>query len=161
MLTIDKQIICDFLSQDGIEGFEADPYLDSAGIPTIGCGTTVYPNGKRVTLQDQAITKNTALDYLWSYVQKDIIGLNRLIIPTLNINQSTAIVSCSYNTGLTNFSGSTLLRLINNGTDDSEVISNAFKMWNKVTVNGKKVVSNGLVNRRELEKNLFLLGDYS
>jgi lysozyme len=155
MLTIDKQTICDFLSQAGIEGFESEPYLDSAGISTIGCGTTVYPNGRRVTLKDVPISRDTALDYLWSYVQKDIIGLNRLIIPTLNINQSTAIISFSYNTGLTNFSGSTLLRLINNGTDDSEVISNAFKMWNKVTVNGKKVVSNGLVNRRDAEISLF------
>ena len=31
-------------------------------------------------------------------------------------------------------------------------------MWNKVTFGGKKVISNGLVNRRERERALFLSG---
>lgn len=34
------------------EGFSAKPYLDSAGIPTIGYGNTYYPGGKKVTMKD-------------------------------------------------------------------------------------------------------------
>ncbi|WP_336716249.1 lysozyme [Chryseobacterium mucoviscidosis] len=50
-------------SQKGInfilsfEGFSAKPYLDSAGIPTIGYGNTYYPGGKKVTMKDLPITK--------------------------------------------------------------------------------------------------------
>ena len=32
------------------EGFRADPYLDAVGVPTIGYGSTYYPDGQRVRL---------------------------------------------------------------------------------------------------------------
>ncbi|WP_265429468.1 lysozyme, partial [Chryseobacterium sp. YIM B08800] len=50
-------------SQKGInlilsfEGFSSKPYLDSAGIPTIGYGNTYYPGGKKVTMKDPSISK--------------------------------------------------------------------------------------------------------
>ncbi|MDR3025476.1 MAG: hypothetical protein LBV25_15800 [Chryseobacterium sp.] len=55
-------------SQKGIslivsfEGFSAKPYLDSAGIPTIGYGNTYYPGGKKVTMKDPAITKEQGVE---------------------------------------------------------------------------------------------------
>ena len=149
MLTINKDKICDFLSQNGIEGFNAEPYLDSAGIPTIGCGTTAYPNGKRVTLKDIPISRDTALDYLWSYVEKGIELLNNLITPTLNEDKTTAILSLSYNIGFTDFKSSTLCKLINNNSTDSIIITNAFMMWNKVRnpITKQLVFSKGLNNK--------------
>ena len=52
------------------EGFRPKPYLCPAGIPTIGYGTTVYPNGRKVTLQDKAITEQVADQYLRIYIQR-------------------------------------------------------------------------------------------
>ena len=42
------------------EGFRAKPYLCPAGVPTIGYGVTVYPDGTKVTLQDPPITQAKA-----------------------------------------------------------------------------------------------------
>ena len=44
------------------EGFSSKPYLCSAKIPTIGYGNTYYPDGKRVTLLDDDITKEKAFE---------------------------------------------------------------------------------------------------
>ena len=44
------------------EGFSATPYLCPAKIPSIGYGNTYYPNGQRVTLLDDNITKKEAFE---------------------------------------------------------------------------------------------------
>jgi len=54
------------ISQGGIdlikkfEGLKLKPYLCSAGVPTIGYGNTFYETGKKVTLNDPAITEKRA-----------------------------------------------------------------------------------------------------
>ena len=40
-----------------MEGFRSAPYKCPAGIPTIGYGATFYPDGKKVTMADKAITE--------------------------------------------------------------------------------------------------------
>ena len=45
------------------EKFKSKPYLDSELVPTIGFGTTFYPDGTRVSLQDPSITKEKGLEY--------------------------------------------------------------------------------------------------
>jgi len=42
------------------EGLKLSPYLDSAGIPTIGYGTISYANEQRVTMSDPTITQDYA-----------------------------------------------------------------------------------------------------
>ena len=42
------------------EGLRLKPYLCSAGVPTIGYGSTFYPSGRKVTMQDKPITQETA-----------------------------------------------------------------------------------------------------
>ena len=39
------------------EGFRAEPYLDAVGVPTIGYGSTYYPDGQRVRLTDPPISE--------------------------------------------------------------------------------------------------------
>ena len=57
-------------SQTGIdfikrfEGLRLKPYLCSSGKPTIGYGSTFYPNGRRVTLLDIPITEGQAENLL-------------------------------------------------------------------------------------------------
>lgn len=132
------------------ESFCAAPYLCSAGVPTIGYGTTVYPNGIKVKLSDQKITQQLAETFLQHHVnaiEKDVLSLVKV---PLTQNQFDALVSFAYNVGLGAFQDSTLLKLLNAG--DIDGASKQLERWNKA--GGK--VSNGLTRRRNAEKALFL-----
>ena len=52
----------DLLKQ--LEGFRSKPYLCSAGLPTIGYGSTRYTNGVRVSLRDPEISEAKAVEML-------------------------------------------------------------------------------------------------
>lgn len=71
----------------------------------------------------------------------------------LTDNQFSALVLLAFNIGIFNFSQSTVLHLILVG--NLSQVPSSFRLWNKVTIEGKKVVSNGLVNRREAEVSLW------
>lgn len=54
------------------EGYTPKPIIPVKGdVPTIGHGTTVYPNGLRVKMNDPAIDRKTALQYLKLHMDKD------------------------------------------------------------------------------------------
>jgi lysozyme len=42
-----------------------------------------------------------------------------------------------------------------NENPNNPAIRERFMRWNKITIDGKKVVSNGLVNRRKAEADLY------
>jgi lysozyme len=133
------------------EGFRAKPYLCSAGVWTIGYGTTYYENGKRVTKNDPAISEARAMQILCYIVEKDkVAGLNRYLNRPVRQHQFDALTSFVYNVGLEAFRTSTMLRLINKG--DMLEAAHQFDRW--VFADGKK--SKGLMNRRKSEKLLFL-----
>lgn len=132
------------------ESFRAAPYLCSAGVPTIGYGTTVYPNGIKVKLSDQKITQQLAESFLQFHVNAIEKDVSRLVKVILSQNQFDALVSFAYNVGVGAFGDSTLLKLLNAG--DIDGTSKQFARWNKA--GGK--VSNGLTRRRNAEKALFL-----
>lgn len=131
------------------EGCELRPYLDPIGIPTIGFGTTIYPNGIRVTMNDKDITKEQALTYLQVHLYGVLKSLNGLVQVSLSDNEAVAIVSLIYNIGIGNFKKSKLLQHINQGVDHVQEID--FTSWNKA---GGKVL-NGLIKRRTKEWELF------
>jgi len=54
------------------ELFRSKPYLDPVGIPTIGYGSTVYENGKAITLKDRAITEKRLQHCLCKNFQADM-----------------------------------------------------------------------------------------
>ncbi|BEV03789.1 lysozyme [Chryseobacterium gambrini] len=129
------------------EGFSAKPYLDSAGIPTIGYGNTYYPGGKKVTMKDLSITKEKGAELFASVLptyEKIVLGKIKI---QLTQNQFDALVSHTYNTG----GSDTLFSLINKKAD-AESIRN----WvtTKYTTAGGKVLA-GLVRRRNAEADLF------
>lgn len=132
------------------EGFRSNPYLDSAGIPTIGFGTIMYPNGLRVTIDDLDITEDQAEQYLSYQILQKTAGVDGMVTGAVNQNQFDALVSFAYNLGLGALRGSTLLRLVNQ--DDFGDASNEFLRW---THAGGMVVS-GLVRRRTAEQQLFI-----
>ncbi|MGE8534098.1 MAG: lysozyme [Chryseobacterium sp.] len=140
-------------SQKGInlivsfEGFSAKPYLDSAGIPTIGHGNTYYPGGKKVTMKDPTITKEKGAELFAAVLPTYEKIVNSKVKIALNQNQFDALVSHTYNTG----GSETLFSLINRRATDSEIKDWFTKRY--ITAGGK--VLNGLIRRRKAEADLF------
>ena len=132
------------------EGFYAKPYLCPAGIPTIGYGATYYPNGKRVTLQDAAITEQQAEEMLVSMLKTYEQSVDSFTRDDINQNQFDALVSFAYNLGAKNLQGSTLLKKVNANPNDLAIKLEFFK-WNKAA--GK--VLSGLTKRRQEEADLY------
>lgn len=132
------------------EGLMLNPYLCSAGKPTIGWGSTYYPDGKKVTLQDKEITEEKAYEILEYIANKDFgSNINKVVKVPLNQNQFDALVSFAYNIGNGNFNSSTLLRWLNQGNYKEASIQ--LLRWDK----SKGIVLNGLTKRRKAEKALF------
>lgn len=132
------------------EGLRLKPYLCSAGVPTIGYGSTYYENGQRVKLNDPTITeerakllfKNTIVTY-----EKAVESFTR---DDISQNQFNALVSFSYNLGTQALKNSTLLKKVNANPNDA-TIKNEFAKW--VNAGGKKL--QGLVNRRNDEIKMY------
>lgn len=134
------------------EGFRAKPYYDAKGVPTIGYGSTVYPNGKKVTMIDKPVSEPIAVQMMLYHLNNEVLPyLKKNVIVEINQNQIDALASLVYNIGAGNFVKSTLLKKINSHASILD-IERAFKAWNK---SGNKVL-NGLVNRRNQEYNLFI-----
>lgn len=132
------------------EGFRPKPYLDIVGIPTIGYGSTFYPDGKKVSTSDRPINESTGESLLLSAASKFENVINSLVKKKINQNQFDALVSFIFNIGPTAFKKSTILRKINLNPSDPS-IREEFLRWNK---SGGKVI-NGLTMRRNLESNLY------
>ena len=83
---------------------------------------------------------------------------NNISVP-LKQNQYDALVSLAYNIGTKNFAHSTVIKYINNPHFHSSVYPNlesAWKAWNRSQ--GK--ISNGLINRRQNEWDMYNRGIY-
>ena len=132
------------------ESFKSKPYLCPSQKATIGFGSTYYPDGKKVTLQDKEITEEKAFEILEYIANKDFgSNINKVVKVPLNQNQFDALVSFAYNIGNGNFNSSTLLRWLNQG--NYKEASMQLLRWNK----SKGIVLNGLTRRRKAEKALF------
>lgn len=133
------------------EGLVLHPYLDSVHVPTIGYGTTFYPSGHSVTMQDSPITKEQAAEYLKHYVNTLAIpAIDKGVKIILNQNKIDALCSFIYNIGVAGFLGSTLLKKINAGAECSDIQAE-FNKWTKA---GGKTLD-ALVKRRRQEAQLF------
>ena len=128
------------------EGLKGVPYKDAVGIPTIGYGTTVYPDGTKVSMKDKPITKEKAeallLDYVINQILPDIRDLG------LTSNQEAAVCSLVYNIGMPAFKKSKCYKAIK--AKDWETV---FKNWDWCKGGGKFL--KGLAKRRAEEMFLF------
>jgi len=133
------------------EGFSSTPYLCPAGVPTIGYGTTVYPENVVVTMNDDPITKREGALYLLEDVNIEYApSVDELVTSDINQSQFDAMTSFTYNVGVGAFSESTLLKY--NNTEEWQMAADEFLKW--VYADGE--VLQGLVNRRETERSLYL-----
>jgi lysozyme len=129
------------------EGCRLTAYPDPAtgGEPyTIGWGST-GPGIKPGVIW----TKAQADNRLESDVLKFVEGVKKLLTRPATDNQLGAMASLAYNIGLGRFSGSTLLRLFNEGK--TEAAAKQFDVWTLAA--GKRM--QGLVNRRAAERQVF------
>ena len=133
------------------EGLRLTAYLDSAGVWTIGYGHTgidVY-EGLGITEEEAGFLLET--DFAWA-----TRAVRRSVRAPLTQEQRAALISLTFNIGSSAWKSSTVLRRLN--AENYEGAADAILMWNKITVDGKKIVSRGLTNRREQERALFLTG---
>ncbi|QQL50325.1 lysozyme [Mucilaginibacter ginkgonis] len=138
------------------EGLRLNAYKDSAGVWTIGYGSTKYENGKAVKPGD-LLSSSIQADKLFEHTltrYEDAVNEGVKII--LTQNQFDALVSLTYNVGPGVMSNSTLLKKLNAG--DVTGAADQFLVWNKITdpVSHEKISINALSKRRFLERKLFL-----
>jgi lysozyme len=144
------------ISQKGIdlikkyEGFSGKPYLCPAQIITIGYGATYYENGKKVTMQDNVITEERAVELLKHLLVSYEKAVDSFCRDDINQNQFDALVSFAYNLGAGSLKSSTLLKKVNTNPVDP-TIKDEFMKW--VNAGGKKLP--GLVKRRADEATLY------
>jgi lysozyme len=142
----------DFIMEQ--EGCVLHTYLDSAGIPTIGYGSTMYKDGTKPKI-GEVISQQEAEDLLkWEVANKTASISNFVSNVPLNQNQYDALTSFTYNAGIGALHSSTLLKRVKANPSDP-TIRDAFLMWDKIHVDGVLVVSQGLLSRRKKEADLY------
>ena len=132
-------------------GLYLKAYQDSGGVWTIGWGSTFDFDKQRKVLPGDTITQVQAQKWLEMETSQNATDIKKLVTVPLNNNQLNALISLVYNIGIGAFKTSTLLKLLNAGTD-KKIVANQFDRW--IYDNGVK--NQGLINRRIAEKNLFL-----
>ena len=130
-----------------LEGLKLKAYKDSAGIPTIGIGTIIYPDGRKVQMGDTC-TEDEAIGFSQHDSKTFTDQLNGMVT-NQNQNQFDALLLLEYNIGASALRKSTVLKRIKTKQGD---IHEAWLMCNKA---GGKVVQ-GLINRREKEYALYI-----
>jgi lysozyme len=129
------------------------PYICPAGYPTQGYGTVYRPDGRKVTMQDTPITRETAEEWLKVELLKTYApgvirqcpGLLPLAILEQDWKKFCAIVDFAYNLGVGRLQTSTLRRKIN--AQDWSGAKEQLMLW----VRGGGRVLPGLVKRRQAE----------
>lgn len=154
------------LSDDGMallnkfEGFRTHPYLDTAKKPTIGYGSTYYPDGRAVSMNDKPVTRSEAARIKQTVLNQDFSPAVNMMFADeiergeLTQNMFDALISLVYNIGIMGLKGSSVYRNIKAGK--YAAAADSFLPFNKVRKNGVLEFEPGLATRREKERALFL-----
>jgi GH24 family phage-related lysozyme (muramidase) len=146
-----------------MEAVEPYVYPDQAGYQSIGVGHKLTQHELETGL---LLIDSHAVRWLDGLTPEQIDGLMRAdlaaaewtvescVTVPLTDNQFTALVSLAFNIGSTAFKNSSVVRVLNEG--NYHLVPGFMRLWNKITVDGKKVVSQGLVHRRESEIKIWL-----
>ncbi|MES2680032.1 MAG: lysozyme [Bacteroidota bacterium] len=135
------------------EGLFLKSYLCPAKVWTIGYGTTIYPDGKKVAA-GQLCTQQEAMNFLrhdLGYFEKAVDTYTR---DDVSQQQFDALVSFAYNLGAKNLKDSTLLKVINANPVSYDLIQAQWLRWNKA--NGAPL--KGLTRRRNAEFHYYKTG---
>jgi len=137
----------DFIAQE--EGLRLKPYKCSAGVPTIGIGSTYYEDGTKVKMTDAPITKERAYILFENVLKHYEMCVYTCTRDDINQNQFDALVSLAFNIGTNAIKKSTLIKRVNKDPRGAD-IEGAFLMWKNA--GGKPI----LLNRRKREYALYI-----
>jgi lysozyme len=142
-------IAVDFIKE--AEGLRLKSYRDSGGVLTIGWGHT----GPDVT-SGMTITEDRAEVLLANDMRVASDAVAATVTVPITENQLAILTSLTLNIGTGGWRRSTVLRRLNN--KNYAGAADAMLMWNKVRNKTTRAleVNEGLVNRRERERDLFL-----
>lgn len=132
------------------EGLKLASYKDGGGVWTIGYGSTMWTDGKRVKEYEVCNMETAEKLLAWEVNNKSKSVTAFLDKVYYNQNQFDALVSFAFNLGIGALAKSTLLKKVRKNPTDPE-IRKEFLKW--VNDNGKKI--DGLVRRRTAEADLY------
>ena len=130
------------------EGLKLDAYRDSAGVWTIGYGSTRYHDDRKVKAGDKLVNENQADALFKNTLGQYVTAVNDYVTVILSQNQFDALVSFTFNEGAAALRSSCIMRYIGQGYYDAA--AKAFLNWERVGNNAHM-----LHNRRMREKALF------
>lgn len=133
------------------EGWVNKVYRDSVGLPTVCVGHMDRSLKIGDRYSDEECIALTA-----KQLQTFIRAIDSTVTAPINDDMRTALISLIYNIGIGNFRSSTLLKKLNKG--DYVGASNQFTVWVYGGASAKKVIIQGLLNRRLREQSLFRRG---
>jgi lysozyme len=145
------------------ESLRLEAYHCSAGVCTIGWGSTSYQDGSQIFPGDK-ISLETAETLFEHHLKICEDAISGVIMKPVTSNEFSALSSLCYNIGPQALRKSTLIKYLNEGLE-REDIAYEFLKWNKIRTIAKsedgqeKIVmkpSEGLSKRRSAEKTLFL-----
>lgn len=136
------------------EGFSDVAYICPAGVPTIGWGTTRWPDGAAVKIGD-TITRDAADGLLDNMLETQVVPALAKTIPgwkTLSAHRQNALISFAYNVGW-HFCGSADFVTISKclRESDYDAVPAALMLY----VNAGTPAEPGLRRRREAEAKLW------
>lgn len=131
------------------EGLRLTAYKCSAGVDTIGYGSTFYEDGSKVKPGDKITLAraNKLFDHTVAHFASRVRGV---VKSNVSENQFAALVSFAFNVGIGALTRSTLLKKVNANPNDP-TIRDEFMKWTRA---GGRVLR-GLVRRREEEATLY------
>lgn len=140
------------------EDLRLKAYKDATGTPTIGWGTTVYPDGTPVRIGDVITQDEAALIFKEQIPEYGKI-VSRFLLRKVYQHEFDAAVSFAYNAGAgyyTNgrFKPFNLWRHINDKADEASMSN----YWQNLAITSKGKKLNGLVRRRKAEVFMYLHG---
>ena len=131
------------------EGFRSRPYMCSAGVWTVGLGSTRYLDGQPVRPTDPPITREHAYALAVEQLRRDYLPAVLRLCPGIDsYDRLAGVLSFTYNVGAGALQASTLRRRINAGDWPGAQVE--MRRW----VRGGGRVLPGLVTRRAIEAGL-------
>lgn len=128
------------------EGLRLRPYMCSAGVWTVGLGSTRYADGRPVRATDPTITREHAYALAIEQLRRDYLPAVLRLCPGIdNYDRLAGVLSFTYNCGVGALQASTLRRRINAG--DWPGAQAEMRKW----IRGGGGILPGLVTRRAVE----------
>ena len=128
------------------EGFRSRPYMCSAGVWTVGLGSTRYLDGQSVRPTDPPITREHAYALAVEQLRRDYLPAVLRLCPGIDsYDRLAGVLSFTYNVGVGALRASTLRRRINAGDWLGAQVE--MRKW----VRGGGGILPGLVTRRAVE----------